>query len=50
MKVLAQKNVKITRCSFAYKLVCVDDGFSKPTVLYRGENAAYKIIKSILEE
>ena len=27
-------------CSFAYKLVCVDDRFSKPIALYRGENAA----------
>ena len=31
-------------CSFAYKLVCVDDRFSKPIVLYRGKNAAYKFI------
>ena len=23
-------------CSFAYKLVCVDDKFSKPIVIYRG--------------
>ena len=28
-------------CSFAYKLVCVDDKFSKPIVVFRGENAAY---------
>ena len=27
-------------CSFAYKVVCVDDKFSKPIVLYRGENVA----------
>ena len=32
------------RCSFAYKLVCVDDKFSKPIVLYKGENAAYKFM------
>ena len=37
-------------CSFAYKLLCVDDKFSKPTVIYRGENAAYKFIEAILEE
>ena len=29
-------------CSFAYKIVCVDDIFSKPVVLYRGKNAVYK--------
>ena len=37
-------------CSFAYKLVCVDDRFSKPIVFYRGENAAYKFIEAILKE
>ena len=29
------------RCSFAYKLVCVDDEFTKPIFVFRGENAAY---------
>ena len=37
-------------CSFAYKIVCIDDKFSKPTIIYRGENAAYVFIKAILEE
>ena len=37
-------------CSFAYKLVCVYDEFTKPVVVFRGENAAYKIIESILKE
>ena len=37
-------------CSFAYKIVCIDDKFSKPIVVYRGENAAYEFIKAILEE
>ena len=37
-------------CSFAYKSVCIDDRFTKPTIIYRGENAAYKFIKAILEE
>ena len=39
-----------TPCSFAYKLVCVDDRFSKSTINYGGENAAYEFIKEILEE
>ena len=39
-----------TPCSFAYTLVCVDDKFSKPIALYRGENSAYKFIEAILEE
>ena len=37
-------------CRFAYRVVCVDDIFSKPTVLYRGKNAVYKFIKEIFEE
>ena len=37
-------------CSFAYKIVCIDDRFSKPIVVYRGENAAYEFIKAILKE
>ena len=27
-------------CSFAYKIVCIDDRFSKPIIIYKGENAA----------
>ena len=37
-------------CSYAYKVVCIDDRFSKPIVVYRGENAAYEFIKAVLEE
>ena len=37
-------------CSFAYKVVCIDDKFSKPIVIYRGKNAAYEFIKPILKE
>ena len=36
--------------SFADKVVCVDDNFSKPIVLYRGKNAVYKFIETILKE
>ena len=37
-------------CSFAYKVVCINDKFTKPTIIYRGENAAYEFIKAIREE
>ena len=47
MKVLTHDHVP---CSFAYKIVCIDDKFSKPIVVYKGENAAYEFIKAILEE
>ena len=36
--------------SFAYKVVYVDDKFSKQVVLYRGKNAVYKFIDAILKE
>ena len=34
-------------CSFTYEVVCIDDRFSKPIVVFRGENAAYEFIKAI---
>ena len=37
-------------CSFAYKVACVDDKFTKRIVVYRGETAAYGFIKAILKE
>ena len=37
-------------CSFAYKVTCVDDRFTKPIVVYRGKNAAYEFIKAIFKE
>ena len=37
-------------CSFAYKLVCVDNTFTKSIIVSRGENAAYEFIKVILKE
>ena len=37
-------------CSFAYKVVCIDNKFSKKVVLYRGKNAVYKFIEAIISE
>ena len=37
-------------CSFSHKLVCVDNKFSKPIVVSRGENADYQFIEAILKE
>ena len=51
MKVLTQKKYhEHVPCSYAFKAVCIDNRFSKPVVVYRGENAAYEFIKAILEE
>ena len=49
MKILTQKNIKIP-CSFAYKVVWIDDRFSKPIVVFRGKKIAYGYIKAILKE
>ena len=37
-------------CSFAYKVACIDDRFTKRIVVYRGENVAYEFIKAGLKE
>ena len=37
-------------CSYIYKVVCIDDRFSKSIVVFRGKNAAYEFIKAILGE
>ena len=34
-------------CSFAYKVVCADNKFSKDVVMYRGKNAVYKSNKAV---
>ena len=37
-------------CSYAFKVVCIDDRFSKSIVVFRGKNTAYEFIKTILKE
>ena len=37
-------------CSFSYKVVCIDNKFSKNSLLHRGKNAVFKFIKMILRE
>ena len=51
MKVLTQKKYQDhVPCSLSYKVVCIDDSFTKPIVVFRGQNAAYEFIKVILKE
>ena len=51
MKVLTKKKYQDhIPCSFAYKVICVDDIFTKPIVVYWGKTAAYEFIKAILKE
>ena len=46
----SKKYQKHISCSFAYKFVCIDDRFSEPIAVFRGENAANEFIKVILKE
>ena len=50
MKVLTQKCQDPVPCSFAYKVLCIVDRFTKPIHVFRGENAAYEFIKAIQKE
>ena len=45
-----EKYQKHIPCSFTYKVVCVEDKFSKPVALYKGKNAVNKFITTIFEE
>ena len=51
------KNISYTRkyqdhipCGFSYKIVCIDDRFTKDIVVFRGKNCINKFITKILEE
>ena len=37
-------------CGFAYKVVCIDDRFTKDIVIYRGKDCVNKFITKMLEE
>ena len=37
-------------CSYAYKVVCIDDKYSRSIVVYIGVSAAFEFIRSILKE
>ncbi|XP_053380071.1 uncharacterized protein LOC128548718, partial [Mercenaria mercenaria] len=41
---------KLEVCGFAYKVVCADNRYTKPTVVYRGSDASQKFITSLLRE
>ena len=44
------KYQKHVASSYGYKLVCVDDKFSKPFKSYLGKDAVYNVISSMIEE
>ena len=44
------KYEKQIACGYGYKLVCVDDRFSKPFKTYLGKDAVYNFINNMIEE
>ena len=51
VKVLTQKQYQDhVPWSFAYRVVCIDDRFTKAIVVFRGKNAAYEFITGIFKE
>ncbi|XP_053380054.1 uncharacterized protein LOC123531918 [Mercenaria mercenaria] len=46
----ATPTTKLEVCGFGYKVVCEDDRYTKPSVIYRGEDASSKFIESLLQE
>ena len=51
IKVLTQKKYQDhIPCSFPYKVISIDDRFTKRIVVYRAEKAADEFIKAILKE
>ena len=40
--------LEILGCSFAYKLVCIDDQFSKPVKSYLGQDTFHKFLTSMV--
>ena len=51
MKFLTQKKYNDhLPCGYAYKVVCIDDRFSKSIIVFRGKNDAYEFIKAIFQE
>ena len=45
-----KKYQKHVACRYCYKLVCVDDKFSKPLKSYLGEDGVYSLISSMVKE
>ena len=44
------KYQKHIACNYGYKLVCIDDKFSKPFKTYFGKDAVYNFTNNVIEE
>ena len=45
-----EKYQDLVRCSFAYKVLCMDDRFSKPVVFYRRKMQFIDLLKQFLKK
>ncbi|MCG7869684.1 MAG: DNA polymerase, partial [Candidatus Thiodiazotropha taylori] len=43
-------STKLEVCGFGYKVVCENEQYTKPTVIYRGKDAGKKLIEGLLRE
>jgi len=43
-------NTKFEPCGFGYQVVCINDKYTKPPVIYRGSNVSRKFLENIIEE
>ena len=50
INLILTKYQKHVACSYGYKLICVDDTFSKPLKSYLGEDTVYNFISSMVEK
>ena len=37
-------------CGYAYKMVCIDDKYTKDTVVYRGQDCVENFLKALKQE
>ena len=44
------KYQKLITCSYGYKLVCFDHKFSKPFIIYLGDDTVYNFIYNMIKE
>ena len=43
-------NTKFEPCGFGYQVVCINDKYTKPPVVYRGPDVSKKFLENIVEE
>ena len=47
---MERENARPCTCGFGYKVVCIDDRFTKDIVIYRGKDCVDKFVDAVLSE